>query len=258
MSDYQLRLEYYQGPLDKLLELIEEKKLEITTISLATVTGDFLNYLEQFKIAFSSGETIDETSPLFNAPPELLADFLVVASRLLLIKSKALLPSLVLSNEEETEIKDLEYRLKLYRELKKTQEHVRILWSEQPQIYTREFLVSTEPLFYPPSGITPEILFTSVLKIVGDLEQLFKPNAVVKNQIINLRQKIQEVITHLSSTPINFSELHAGKGKGELVVLFLAVLHLIKQQLVNVEQGGHFEKIMIAKNEPTEYNKSSV
>ncbi len=254
MQNYQLKLEYYQGPLDKLLELIEEKKLPVSDVALAAVTADFLDYLEQFKIAFGPGDAVDENSPLFDAPPELLADFLVIASRLLLIKSKSLLPSLELSTEEEAEIKDLEHRLKLYQELKRTQEHVRSLWSDMPKLYAREFLNSTEPLFYPPKGVTPEMLFGSVLKVVGTLEELFKPKATVRNQIVHLREKIQEIVARLSATPMNFSELHAGKGKGELVVMFLAVLHLIKQQLVNVEQGGHFAAITIAKAKPPEYN----
>lgn len=254
MPNFELRLEYFQGPLDKLLGLIEEKKLEVSQVSLASVTNDFLNYLDQFKIALTEGQ-VDEDSPLFDAPPELLADFLVVASRLLLIKSKSLLPSLELSAEEEGEIKDLEKRLALYREFKKTQEHIKDLWSEMPQMYTREFLTSTEPLFYPPSELKPSDMLPPIQKIVGELEQLFKPKATVKNQIVNLRAKIQEIAARLTNVPITFRELHGGNGnRGEIVVLFLAVLHLIRQQLVEVEQSGHFAEMKIAKIGSHEYN----
>lgn len=256
MPNFELQLEYFQGPLDKLLGLIEEKKMEVSQVSLASVTNDFLNYLDQFKIALTEGQA-DEDSPLFDAPPELLADFLVVASRLLLIKSKSLLPSLELSTEEEGEIKDLEHRLALYREFKKTQEHIRVLWSETPQMYAREFLTSDEPLFYPPHDVTPESLLTPIQKIVGNLEQLFKPKATVKNQIVNLRAKIQEIASRLTSAPTTFRELHGGAGtRGEIVVLFLAILHLIKQQLVNVEQEGHFAEMTIAKTGAREYNEN--
>lgn len=254
MPNFELRLEYFQGPLDKLLGLIEEKKMEVSQVSLANVTNDFLNYLDQFKVALTEGQK-DEDSPLFDAPPELLADFLVVASRLLLIKSKSLLPSLELSAEEEGEIKDLEHRLTLYREFKKTQEHIRALWSETSQMYAREFLTSDEPLFYPPSDLTPELMLPPIRKIVGDLEQLFKPKATVKNQIVNLRAKIQEIAARLTSAPTTFRELHGGSGnRGDLVVLFLAILHLIKQQLVEVEQTGHFAEMTIAKTGTHEYN----
>lgn len=255
MPNYEIHLEQFQGPLEKLLSLIEEKKMEVSAVSLADVTNDFLNYLDQFRIQLIENIPAGEDSPLFDAPPELLADFLVVASRLLLIKSKSLLPNLEISAEEETEIKDLERRLSLYKEYKKTQEHVRALWSDTPKMYSREFMENSEPLFYPPGDVTPEHLMFSVMKLSGDLEKLFKPKATVKNQIINLRTKIQEIASRLTSSPTTFSSLHGNtKAKGEIVVLFLAVLHLIKQQLINVEQTGHFEEMTIAKSQPGEYN----
>ena len=83
--NYELKTEQFSGPIEKLWELIEEKKLEITELNLAEVTADFLNYLK----------TIEKVEP------KLLADFVVIASRLLLIKSKALLPNLELTVEEE-------------------------------------------------------------------------------------------------------------------------------------------------------------
>ena len=88
---YEVKQDKFSGPLEKLLELIEAKELEITLINLAQVTGDFLEYLK----------ALDEKSK----HPSVLADFIVVASRLLLIKSKAILPSLALTEEEETDIK---------------------------------------------------------------------------------------------------------------------------------------------------------
>src|SRR3989338_9236417 len=94
---YQTKLEQFEGPLHLLLELIEAEKLDITSIALSKVTDQFLDYLT-------------ETSDLH---PEELADFLVVAARLLLIKSRALLPSLTGEGDEEA---DLERQLKIYRE----------------------------------------------------------------------------------------------------------------------------------------------
>lgn len=252
MNTYELRLEYFQGPMDKLLELIEEKKLEVSRVSLAEVTDDFLRYLEQFKIALTDG---NEDSPLFDAPPALLADFLVVASRLLLIKSKTLLPALTLSAEEDAELHDLEHRLKLYQELKKTQEHIRALWSAAPKMYAREFLTAHEPVFYPPSNATPASLHAAAMKMSGELTQLFKPKATVKNQLVNLRAKIQEIAARIIAAPTTFSNLHGGKGsRSDVVVLFLAVLHLIKQQLADVAQAEHFGEMTIARTSDAAYN----
>ncbi|MCL4400245.1 segregation/condensation protein A [Patescibacteria group bacterium] len=64
--------------------------------------------------------------------------------------------------------------------------------------------------------------------------------------MINLKKKIEEVFARLTENPINFKELHNG-GKKEVVVLFLAVLHLIKGQLIKVEQNGRFSDIIVAK-----------
>ena len=94
---YQIKLEQYQGPLDVLLQLIEQDKLNITDISLADITESFLAHL-------------DKVEELY---PEELADFLVVATRLLYIKSRVLLPYLV--NDDEEPITDLTEHLKIYK-----------------------------------------------------------------------------------------------------------------------------------------------
>ena len=96
---YQVKTQAFEGPLDVLLNLIEERKLEITQVSLAEVTGHFIEYVEREHI-----------------PPGIIAEFLAVAARLLLIKTKALLPFLTLSEEEEEELVDLETRLKKFEE----------------------------------------------------------------------------------------------------------------------------------------------
>ena len=82
---YQVHIDRFQGPLEKLLELIEARKLEITTVNLAAVTGEFLNYLS----------TLGE-----RGNPATIADFVVVAAKLVLAKSKVLLPDLPLTAEE--------------------------------------------------------------------------------------------------------------------------------------------------------------
>src|SRR3989344_4287441 len=97
----------FQGPLDLLLDLIEKRKLPISEVSLAGVADDYITYvktLSEFPIAMS-------------------AHFILIASTLLLIKSKSLLPNLELSDEEKGGIEDLERRLRLYqraRELGRT------------------------------------------------------------------------------------------------------------------------------------------
>lgn len=231
---YELETESYRGPLEKLLELVEEKELEITTVNLAEVTADFLAYLEKLE-----EEKRDRS---------LIADFLVIASKLVLIKSKVLLPSLPLSDEEEGDIKNLEARLRLYQELKRTQTHIKAGWRAVPGMREREFLMSAPAVFYPPSGVTPERLRGSVGKIFGEFEKLLRPVEFVKREIVNLKQKIGEVLARLTERATSFKDLRNGASRSEVVVLFLAVLHLIKDQLVSAEQEGGFGDILIAKN----------
>ncbi len=230
---YELALEKYQGPLDKLLELVLDKKLEIAEISLAEVTADFLDYLKK----------LEEE----HADPTLIIDFIIVASKLVLIKSKNLLPTLQLDEEEEEDVRTLELRLKIYAEMKNAQKLIRERWDDFPQMATREFLSAIGVAFYPPKKVTKKDLALSIIKIAGELEKLMKPVKTIKIKIINLKEKIEEIVKKLTSSPVGFNSLKDKGTKSELVVLFLAILHLIKAQLVYVEQSGNFGEITIAK-----------
>lgn len=98
MSVFNINTEKFSGPLDLLLRLIEEKNLNINDIALSSVTNEYLEYIKSIK-----------------ANPNELADFLVIASTLILIKSKSILPTLELSSEETEEILDLKERLIVYK-----------------------------------------------------------------------------------------------------------------------------------------------
>ncbi len=230
---YELSFEYYKGPLEKLLELIEEKKLEVTTVSLAEVTGGFFDYLGKLEEAGAGNFVI--------------ADFLSVASKLLLIKSKFVLPSLVLSEEEEEDIQGLEKRLKVYQEFKQAKVYIKEMWRANEVMMTREFLKGMAQSFYPPKSCKASDFETALKRIIAEMEKFLKPVVKIRNEMINLKKKIEEVFSHLAESPVRFNDLHGGGGKKEVVVLFLAILHLIKEQLVRVEQEGRFSDIMVAK-----------
>src|ERR1035437_5071640 len=97
-NTYQIKTNAFEGPFGLLLRLVEERKLFINEISLAQVTEDYLKYINGL-------ETIT---------PAEISSFIVVAATLILIKSKSLLPNLNLSSEEESDIRNLEERLRLY------------------------------------------------------------------------------------------------------------------------------------------------
>lgn len=229
---YILNLEAYQGPLDKLLELVEAQKLDINQISLAKVTADFFNYLEKMQRK--------------GVPHSVLADFLVIASKLLLIKSKVLIPALELGEEEEENIQELELQLKLYKEIKDAKEHIKSKWSDLPKMASREFLMAKEVLFYPPQKIGVAQIVKAFETILKEIEK-FKPVEHIKTEIINLRDKIKETLERITDSPINLKKLSKRGTKGELVVLFLAILHLLKEELIDVQQNNHFGDILIVK-----------
>src|SRR3989344_7391616 len=95
-TEFKIKTEIFEGPLDLLLNLIEKHKVFINDVSLTKVTDDFINYIKSFA----------------NLPISHTANFILVASTLLLLKSRSLLPILELSPEEEQSITDLETRLK--------------------------------------------------------------------------------------------------------------------------------------------------
>src|SRR5690349_179158 len=120
---YELKTEKFSGPLEKLLELIEAREMDVSEVSMAEVTDDFLKYLEAFKKDGANGAALE-----FDL--RVLADFISIASKLIFLKSKYLLPGLALTEDEEADIKDLEHRLKMYQELKPALKHIAKLWRE--------------------------------------------------------------------------------------------------------------------------------
>ena len=97
-----MKTQVFEGPLDLLLELVTKRKLFVNDVSLAEVTDDFIKYLDEHE-KFPLGES---------------AEFIVIASTLMLIKSRSLLPQIALTDEEEESIHDLEDRLVFYAKVK--------------------------------------------------------------------------------------------------------------------------------------------
>lgn len=236
MGNYELKTKEFSGPIEKLLELIEARELDITRVSLSEVTGDFLQYVRT----------------LTNIEPRTLSDFLVVAARLVLIKSKALLPSLPLSEEEEEDIRDLEQRLLLYKKFKKASNNLLEVWKSDAQRFGRElFNFSNVRVFYPSENLTKEGLLEALKKLLKTLERFTERHTeTIARTIISLETKMQELVKFFDAEKnvSRFSDL--AKNKGEIILLFLAVLHLIKDRLLWVEQESQFSDIMI-KSTPT-------
>jgi len=232
--NYEVKIDKFSGPLEKLLELIEEKQLDVTLVSLAKVTGDFLDYLKNLAD--------------HEKHPSVLADFVVVASRLLLIKSKAILPSLELTEEEETDIKDLESRLKIYKEFKDASQLLNKFWDTRRSSYGRELFMHLPPVFYPSKNLTVQALENHLLELIQELKALVPEKQTIKKIFITIEQKVKELLGRLQEkSEQSFRELAKEKSRLEIIMIFLAILHLIRDRLVKSEQTEKFSDITISK-----------
>ncbi len=188
---YELKIGEFQGPLRKLLELVEEKKLEVTRLNLAEVTADFLKYLQ----------SLEKTDP------RIIADIIAVAAKLILIKSHALLPQMQFTEEEEKEILDLEMRLKLYQELKTAEMYIKPLWLKKVA-YSRDYLAGVPPGFYLSQKIEADDLLKRIAKLAEKLSLFFPRQDSVKIKLVNLEEKISELILRVDKVfKMSFNEI---------------------------------------------------
>ncbi len=232
---YAVKTGEFEGPLDLLLDLIEKRKVSINDVSLASITDQYLEYLKKFE----------------NFPIEEVALFVAIASTLLLIKSRSLMPSLELTEEEEQSIEELEERLKLYRNFRRLSLHLKNLYAKQMS-FAREGFKGVEVGFVEPEGLELEKLFNTLKSIVENLPaKECLPEAEVK-KVITLEEKILELTERIkNSLELSFLEFADSKKGGadekkiEVIISFLAMLELVKQGIIMVKQANLFGSINI-------------
>ncbi len=218
----------FEGPLDLLLQLIEQNQLDISTVSLAEVTEQYLGTLERVE----------------RRHPEELADFLVVAAKLLLIKSKILLPQLDLSEEDGLSLED---QLRLYKTFVEAAETIKKIYRKKRVMYVREHTATVVPMFSPPRRLQVDDLHRALTEILVKLEPLFVvPDTVItktisiQERIASIRALVQEHLT------VNFKQLlETATTRTEVILTFLALLELVKQRAAFVVQEGNFSEIRI-------------
>ncbi len=240
---YQITLESFSGPLEKLLELIEQKKLDITSISLAEVTADFIAYTQELKKAYEEQAVQGENAESLRIYAQSVSDFLVVASQLILIKSRALLPQLELSGDEEGETFDLERQLQLYGDMKPVFAELKKFWAGSERSFARDYLRTVQPVFYPPSGLTLAQMQEALERITNTLGTLVREEQKIERQIVTLEEKIKDLSDRVLQGVQKFSSLVSEKTKHETIVIFLALLHLLRDRRVHARQEGQFGDI---------------
>jgi segregation and condensation protein A len=235
-TGYTIELPVYQGPLDLLLELIERAELDITRVALAKVTDQYLAYLEQF-----SDYHLED-----------LAAFLVIATRLLQIKSEALLPRPPLREPGEEDPGDaLARQLIAYKKYKQ----VATLLSERDAAGLKTYLrLAAHPALEPAFDIgdlTVSDLRRAMLAAMANQRQGEALETVVAAHKVRIRDKIQTVLETLrKATQTSFRTLFSrSKSRLEVVVSFLAVLELIKLRRVSATQDSLFGDIFLTRGE---------
>jgi len=237
VQDFVVQTGSFTGPMDLLLQLIEKRKLFIGDISLATVSDDFLEYVGEAK----------------SFPIHHVAHFLVIASTLLLIKSKSLLPYLELSDEESQDIEDLEHRLQLYKQIRDLGKHVQKYFG-RTVLFTTSRNAPIDPMFAPHDKITSDNMLDSARNVI----QTFPPVENIKKTVVAKVMSLEEMIDQLTiriqnSVETSFKSLTETDGidtkekKVHVIVSFLALLELVKKGTVGVRQHNMFDDIAIEK-----------
>lgn len=226
---FTVKADVFEGPLELLLDLIESRKLFINDISLARVTDDFIEHLKKF-----------DDMPMGES-----AHFILVASTLLLIKSKSLLPELTLTEEEHGNIQDLETRLKIYKRIKEAGSHISRLFGVEV-IFPQSHRQPITPVFTPDLGFSLEQALQSLRDMLERLPKNEKLPKVVVEKVVSLEEMIDNLTTRITrQLKMSFKQFtaeHRGE-KVHVIVSFLAMLELVKQGVVHVSQESHFKDI---------------
>ncbi len=230
-SAFAVKTEQFEGPLDLLLSLIEKRKLFINDISLSKVTDDFLEYLKKIG-NFSIPES---------------ANFILVASTLLLIKSKSLLPALDLTEEEKLSIEELQERLRVYKILKDATVGLREHFGKRI-IFPKSTSKIIDPVFSPAEDLSISKLSAAIESILKNLPKFeILPKTVVQ-KVISLEEMIVSLTSRIKSAlKMSFREFSKiGKDeKVNVIVSFLAMLELVKQGVISVSQHALFDDIQM-------------
>lgn len=241
ISQFKVKQGTFEGPLDVLLSLIENRKLFVNEISLAEVTNDYISYVKSLS---DTDRNINDVSY-----------FILIAATLILIKSKSLLPNLALTEDETEKIVDLESRLKLYQIIKnasvniKTEFGAKIIFSPNDRIWS-------EPIFSPDPFITIQNIATSIKDVLAQVpkKEAKLPEVEVK-KIINIDQIINSLTDRIQNAMnLSFREFSKSLGakdgeeaKVHVIVSFLAMLELVREGLIDVIQNTTFDDIEINK-----------
>ncbi|MBR6253230.1 MAG: segregation/condensation protein A [Clostridia bacterium] len=238
MEQISIKIDNFEGPLDLLMHLIEKNKMDIMDIKISIITDQYLEYLNKMR----------------EMNLEITSEFIVMASRLIYLKSKSLLPSL-----KDDEMDDSEFDLvAMLVEYKRYKEYTYSLRERLDTYYKRIYKLPSK-IDLPTNKLEQEFSPELIPEIYEDF--LFKEQAKKNLQADNIKKlalsekytvqsKIREIIRHLLRKPkFIFNKLFSVKkqDKAEVVTAFLSLLELSKMSRIKVEQNKLFGDIEVEK-----------
>jgi segregation and condensation protein A len=221
--------EKYQGPFAVLLELLEKNDLAITEVSLSKVADDFLRFIEENEVSNTE-----------------LADFLVIASKLILLKTKELMPYLVVPEEEEIGTGNLEDNLRLYKEFVAVAEEILGLLKSERVMFSAKARARKEKIHLPPQMLTASMLEDSFVDLLKRLQPFFALKQTSMERIKSVSERIEELQQAiLTRASFKFKEIvSSSSSKGEVVVSFLALLELMRRNIVKAQHDENHDIII--------------
>ncbi len=234
-ESYEIVTEDYSGPLDLLLDLIQRAELDITKLSIASVTDQFLSYVQANQ----------------DRDPEYISEFLVISTKLIQIKSEAMLPQPPMrAPDEEDPGEALARQLKLYRQVKIATAWLNERLSKNLRSHLHVALNYPVKIQFDLSGLEMQDLILALENMVI-LNKPVPISSTISIPTLTIKQKVSEIISILRSEEM--TSFHGLIGKEhtrlDMVVLFLAILELVKQRMVVTKQDELFSDIQIKGSE---------
>lgn len=222
-------LEPFEGPLDLLLRLIEQEEVDITAIALARVCEEYLAQLRQVE----------------HRSPEEVADFLVIAAKLLYLKSLTLVPDA--SALPEDDATGLAEQLRIYRAFVEASRALEARYASGVACYATERAPVVTAAFIPPPRLTALFLRDAFARVLAELEPIVRIPRAVIGRVISIDDRITEIRQLIASQPhLTLDDVLRGRvGSDQRIVSFLAILELVKQRVIAAEQVGRFTPIAI-------------
>lgn len=232
MNQFLIKTDQFEGPFDALLSFIEKKKLHISEVSLASIADDYIQYVRRNEMQLKEASS-----------------FVVIAATLAYIKSKSLLPTFNLTEQEEQDANELEERLALFQIFTGAAKKINTQMFKRV-LHSRIFrLPKKEIIFTPDAQMTQEGMYQAIHEALSNTPQ----ETVIPEKQVQKQMSLKEVLENISRrikrfVRANFKELIVGEDKKGMAVSFLAVLELYKQGFVELSQEEQFGNILVENN----------